>query len=162
VEEDMKVLVIYDSVFGNTERIARAISETLMEKCSINIVHVMENNPIQMAEADMVVVGSPTRGFQPTPAVKKYLKGLPVKMFTGKKVAAFDTRMKVEEVNNIILTFMSGVFGYAAKPIGKDLVKHGGELVTQPEGFFVEGAEGPLKPGELDRAKKWAERLLAT
>jgi flavodoxin len=51
--------------------------------------------------------------------------------------------------------------GYAAKPIADKLKKKGGKLVLPPEGFFVQGSEGPLKEGEVERAAEWAKQLLA-
>jgi hypothetical protein len=60
------------------------------------------------------------------------------------------------------LAFFVRLFGYAAKPISKGLGKKGGEAVVPPEGFFVEGMEGPLMEGELGRAEEWARTILAT
>ena len=61
-----------------------------------------------------------------------------------------------------VLPFFVGLFGYAAKPISDRLKKKGGELIIPPEGFFVEGIEGPLKEGELERAADWAKQIIAT
>jgi hypothetical protein len=54
---------------------------------------------------------------------------------------------------------MVKLFGYAAKPIANRLTKKGGVLTMEPEGFFVEGTEGPLTDGELERAAAWAQRI---
>jgi hypothetical protein len=51
-------------------------------------------------------------------------------------------------------------FGYAAKPIARSLTKKGGELHLPPEGFYVQGMEGPLVEGELERAEDWARQIL--
>ena len=88
------------------------------------------------------------------------VKNIPAGKLNGIKVAAFDTRMDVKEVNNVVLTFFAKLFGYAAEPIGKQLVKKGGVEVVPPAGFIVEGSEGPLKEGELERAAEWAKRVL--
>jgi hypothetical protein len=48
-------------------------------------------------------------------------------------------------------------FGYAAPRIARSLEEHGGNLVTEPEGFVVIGIKGPLKEGELARAANWAK-----
>ena len=53
------------------------------------------------------------------------------------------------------------VFGYAAEPIGDKLEGKGGEPVISPEGFYVDGTEGPLTEGELERAADWARHILA-
>jgi flavodoxin I len=78
------------------------------------------------------------------------------------KVAAFDTRIAVEDVKNGFLTFMVKIFGYAAKPIADGLKKTGGVLVVVPEGFFVKGSEGPLRDGELERAASWASQVITS
>ena len=77
----------------------------------------------------------------------------------GIKVAAFDTRISVVEANSNFLRVMVKLFGYAAKPIADKLIKKGGALVVTPEGFIVEGSEGPLKKGEIERAKDWASQI---
>jgi flavodoxin len=61
-----------------------------------------------------------------------------------------------------ILRILVNLFGYAAKPIADRLEKKGGERIMPPEGFFVEGTEGPLKEGELERAADWAKQIMAT
>jgi hypothetical protein len=50
--------------------------------------------------------------------------------------------------------------GFAAERIAAQLKKAGGNLIVSPEGFFVEDTEGPLKPGELERAAEWARSIL--
>ena len=56
---------------------------------------------------------------------------------------------------------MVKIFGYAAKPIADRLVKKGGKLIAAPEGFFVEGTEGPLTEEELERTEKWVKKIMA-
>jgi hypothetical protein len=63
-----------------------------------------------------------------------------------------------------VLPFFVRLFGskaYAARRIADGLKKKGGELVVPPEGFYVEGTEGPLTEGELERAAYWAEQIIA-
>jgi hypothetical protein len=110
-----------------------------------------------------LIVGSPTQKFSPTGATTRLLKSVPKKGLQGVKVAAFDTRYPASEIEKAgILAFLVRMFGYAAEPIAKRLEKKGGELVIPPEGFYVEGTEGPLQEGELERAADWAKRIIAT
>jgi hypothetical protein len=60
-----------------------------------------------------------------------------------------------------VLPFFVRMFGYAAKPISDKLEGKGGEVVMPPEGFYVEGVEGPLQEGELERAADWARQIIA-
>ncbi len=157
----MKALVVYDSVFGNTEKVAQAMGEALAAHADVTTCRVGDVTPEQLTGIDILVVGSPTRAFNATPATTKWLRSLVKNSLQGVKVAAFDTRFNPEEVNSKVLNVMVKVFGYAAKPIGDKLSKKGGDLHLAPEGFFVLGTEGPLKEGELERAAAWAQKLLA-
>jgi flavodoxin len=156
----MKTLVIYDSVFGNTEKVALAIAESLGARSSVEILRPDQADPGQLAGVDLLVVGSPTRGFRPTEAIMGLLNRIPPKAFKGTRVAAFDTRFKADELDSAGLRFIVKTGGYAAKRIANQLKKAGGDLVASPEGFYVEDTEGPLKPGELERAARWAAALL--
>jgi hypothetical protein len=75
------------------------------------------------------------------------------------RVAAFDTRTAKEDVKPRWLGFMVS-FGVAARPIAEALKACGGDLAAPPEGFFVIDREGPMKPGELERAAQWAKQLV--
>ena len=72
----MSALVMYDSVFGNTEKIARAIADALGPHGSVEMLRAGEITPARLTGLDLLVVGSPTRGFRPTEAVANTLKGL--------------------------------------------------------------------------------------
>jgi flavodoxin len=156
----MKALVIYDSVFGNTEKVARAIAESLGSQTTVEILQAKEVIPEQLSRLDLCVVGSPTRGFRPTETVTGVLKQIRSNSLHGVKVAAFDTRFKADELDSAGLRFIVKTGGYAARRIADRLKRAGGNLIAPPEGFYVEDVEGPLKDGELERAAEWAFSLL--
>jgi hypothetical protein len=93
--------------------------------------------------------------------MRDFLKHIAKGSLQGIKVAAFDTRASEEELHShgVILSTLVNVFGYAAEPIGDKLKRKGGELVISPEGFYVEGTEGPLTEGEIERAVDWARQI---
>ena len=138
----MKALVVYDSVFGNTEKIAQAIGEAIGGQ----VLRVGEVSPADLKGFDLVIVGSPTHGGFPTPGIDGLLKASPP--LDGLNVAAFDTRTK------------RTIFGYAAPRIARRLEKSGGKVRLPPEGFLVLGMEGPLVDGELERAAGWAKGMV--
>lgn len=152
----MKALVAFDSYFGNTEKIARAIGAALGS--AVEVARVSEIQPDQLRGIDLLVVGSPTRAFRYSEGTKAFLKGLPAGALRGVKVTGFDTRMDVRKAPGI-LRFLAGIFGFAAEPIAAQLQKKGGALATKPQGFFVKDTEGPLEEGELKRAAAWAGQL---
>lgn len=155
----MKGLVIYDSVFGNTEKIAQAIGATLAERESVETLSIGKLTADKMSGLDLFLVGSPTRGFRPTEAISKFLNSIPKNSLTGIQVAAFDTRIWLDTIDSKTLRFVVDKGGYAANTIVKSLVKKGGKQVALPEGFLVTGEQGPLKDGELDRAGEWARSI---
>jgi flavodoxin I len=157
----MKVLIVYDSYFGNTEQVAQAMGDALRPQADVDVLRVSEAKPEQLTGLDALIVGSPTRAFSPTPAIKQFLGSMPRQSLDGVKVAAFDTRIAVEETGPRFLALLVKVFGYAAKPIATRLERKGGALAAAPEGFIVEGSEGPLKEGELERAADWAQQVVA-
>ncbi len=150
----MKALILYDSVFGNTEQIARAIAGAF-PPADVALVKIDQANARQIADADLLVVGSPTRGFRPTPALADFLKALPAGSLKGKQVAAFDTRIDSADLSSPVFRFAVNLGGYAAKVLAGLLARKGGRLILPPQGFFVKDREGPLKPGELERAAAW-------
>ena len=155
----MNILVVYDSYFGNTEKIAMEIGKSFGD--DVPVKRPADVDIGSLSGLDLLVVGAPTRAFRPSDAVKAFLKELPNDSLKDIKVAAFDTRMDIVNVDNKILKFMASIFGYAAEPIAKGLVKKGGILVGEPMGYIVLDSEGPLKEGEPERVADWVETLLS-
>jgi flavodoxin len=158
----MKAMVVYDSAFGNTEKVAQAIGQALGPVEEVKTVRVGDVQPDQLRSLALLVVGSPTQKFSPLGTITNFLKRIPPNGLQGVRVAAFDTRIPESKINEIrILSFFVRIFGYAAKPIADRLVKKGGQLAVPPEGFYVGDTEGPLLEGELERAADWARQIVA-
>jgi flavodoxin len=154
----MKTLIIYDSVFGNTAQVAQVIAAALQTPALL----VSQVTTDQLRGLDVLIIGSPTRSFRPTPTIAQLLKSLPKNQLAGRGVAAFDTRIWLETIDSAALRFVVGKGGYAANTIAKVLIKQGGNLRVPPEGFLVTGEQGPLKEGELERAAEWARHIQNT
>jgi flavodoxin len=157
----MKTLIVYDSFFGNTKQVARAIGDALQHQADVEVRQVAEIDSEHLADCEVLIVGSPTRAFSPSPNIKAFLKELPRQSLEGVKIAVFDTRISMDDVDSPILPPMIKVFGYAAEPIARQLQRKGGVLAVPAEGFFVNGTEGLMKKGELERATAWAQRIIA-
>jgi flavodoxin len=163
----MKALVIYDSQYGNTEKIANAIGTALGAALSaapgsqVEAVRVSNVTLEQLVGLDMLVVGAPTQRFRTAPDMTDFLKSIPANGLKGVRVAAFDTRLSLDEIESSAFRFIVKTGGFAAKHIADRLKKLGGTLILPPEGFLVKNMEGPLVDGELDRAAGWARRILA-
>lgn len=147
----MNAWVVYDSQYGNTEKIARAVGSALGPDA--RVMRAGGVDPADLERVDLLVVGSPTHGGRPTEAVQGLLDRLKGSLPAGMRVAAFDIRLAAKWVR---------IFGYAGPKIAGALEEEGENLVAPAEGFVVKGREGPLKDGELERAAGWARELVGS
>jgi flavodoxin len=146
----MDALIVYDSQFGNTERIAQCITSTLSEFGQARAVRVGQVHTYDLQDTNMLILGCPTQGMRQTPAMLSFLAHVPRELLSGLSVSCFDTR------------FRGGFWKISAAPgIAKQLRTIGVELLVPPESFFVKSMkkEGPLLAGELERAASWAHML---
>lgn len=133
-------MVLYESKFGNTEKIAQSINQAIGGE----IYNVAEFRPEMLDDVDLLIVGSPIHGWQPSSETVQFLNHLETGSLKGKYVAAFDTGFK-----NIFS-------GNAASRIIRKLERAGGKQLVPTQKFVVVQSEGPLASGEVDRAGSWA------
>ena len=145
----MNALIVYESQFGNTEQVALAIAGALSAFGQAQAVRLDPAHPIELQGIDMLVVGGPTQSWGATSAIRSFLDTIPPKQLHTLSVACFDTRLRQPR----LLT------GSAAGVIAKKLQKMGVSPLVPAESFLVNGKEGPLRSGELDRAAAWARML---
>jgi flavodoxin len=165
----MSIVVVYESMFGNTMKVAEAIAEALRETGEVRFGSVDEIKPDEAGDATLIVVGAPTQAFGMPRAegrdaarkaarkhdyppvlaggttLRSWLDQLPDGSAT---VATFDTRFNKP----------AWMTGSAAKKIARRL-QDKGYAVVATESFFVQTSGGPLAPGELNRASAWALTL---
>lgn len=146
----MKSLVVYETGYGNTERLARAIAEALHEQGEARVAPVGGVSGLRAGEMDLLVVGAPTQLHGLTEGMREMLEGIPEGSLKGMRALAFDTRYRGPRL----------IRGSAAKDIASLLRHLGCRLLASPESFFVKGEMGPLEPGEEYRAKSWALHAL--
>jgi flavodoxin len=146
----MKSLVVYESGYGNTERLARAIAEALHEHGEARVAPVGGVSELRAGEVDLLVVGAPTQLHGLPDGMREMLEGVPKGKLRGVRALAFDTRYHGPRL----------IRGSAARDIAGLLRNLGCRLLASPESFFVKGEEGPLEPGEEYRAQAWVLHAL--
>ena len=164
----MNILVVYESMWGNTRAVAEAVAERLGG--DETLPHVNHAPPRLPDDLELLVVGGPTHAFSMSRATTRRDaadKGAPdahvergIREWLGEveaprpvDVATFDTRVGGA---------VSHLPGSAARAAGKQVRRHHLGRVIAEESFFVEGSDGPLSDGELDRALAWADSLVHT
>jgi menaquinone-dependent protoporphyrinogen IX oxidase len=170
----MRVLVVYESMYGNTRIVASSIADGLRASHEVTLVPVADVTADLIAGADLLVVGAPTHihglstassrqaarkaAAKPEsgltldpdaggPALRDWLSGL-----AGgyAQAAAFDTR----------LAGVPMLTGRASRGISRLLRRHGYRLIAPPESFLVTKLN-TLADGESSRARQWGEALAA-
>jgi hypothetical protein len=161
----MKALVVYESVFGNTAEIARAVAEGLSRHAEVTVADVRGVRPEYAERFDVLVAGGPTRAFSMLPAqlrpdavrprhgrpefgLRDWLRMLPADDHL-EVVATFDTRPEESRWLN----------GSAARRAAHLLRHLGYRLVADPMSFYAVTPDGSLVQGERSRAREWGDRL---
>jgi flavodoxin len=158
----MDILVIYDSRYGNTERIARAIAARLGATNHVRLLTTSAAAASDLSSADLLIVGGPTHRHRVSEAMQTFLDALPRGRLHGVAVAAFDTRYPGAR----------WLTGSAAVRIGQALKRRGARLIVAPESFLMEQDRPPqgekrrheierLAEGEEERAATWAAGIAA-
>ncbi len=153
----MNVLIVYDSLFGNTEKIALAIKDGFKGH-NVNISRSENVSMSTLKDIDILVVGSPTHGGRPYLNTQEFLKNIDSNILKSKYGIAFDTGIP-SEGQSAVTKFAVRMFGYAANRIASKMEEKGLKVIGK-DTFFVLGKEGPLKTGEELRATKWIIKLL--
>jgi flavodoxin len=168
----MKAVVVYESMYGNTHRVANAIAEGLRRHGEAVVVPVGVAHASVIRGADLVVVGGPTHAHGMSrvatrkgavaaaekpdskvlldadsggPGLREWFAS-PGKNFTN--AASFDTRFNY----SVALT------GRASKGIARKLRRHGATLIARPQSFFVT-KDNHLEPDQETRAREWGDEL---
>jgi flavodoxin len=144
----MKALIIFDSNFGNTKKLAETIAEKFGK--DTKVLPVSDFSAKELEGIKLLVVGSPVNAWRPTEKIKRFLEGFSEGQLEGIKAASFDTKMK------------SFLAGDASKKISRKLKKAGAEIIVDPQAFIVKGSKGPLFEGEIEKAEKWAALIEKT
>jgi hypothetical protein len=171
----MRAVVVYESMFGDTRRIAEAIGDGLAGRYEVTVVPVDRVAADQLRGVDLLVAGGPThvRGMsrpqtregavdqaaQPGsgitvepgaagPGLREWLTTL---TDAPRQAAAFDTRVQLSAL----------ITGRAAPKIARSLRRSGCRLIAEPESFLVTTKTPTLVAGEQDRARAWGQALTA-
>lgn len=162
----MKAAVVYESMFGNTARVAQAIAEGMREAgAAATLVPVAQASPEDATDCEIVVIGAPTHAFTLSTsksratavrdgapdevAVQGVREWLTHATPRASVLAVFDTRARS----------MRHWPGSAARKAARVLRQRGEAPTTRPCSFYVQSTHGPLLEGEIDRARAWGTAL---
>jgi hypothetical protein len=159
----VKAVVVYESMWGSTAAIARAVAEGIGD--STPALSTAEATADALVGIDLIVAGAPVIAFNLTsevtrpkpgslppnapapdlshPMMRSWLEALPAGSGT---YAAFETKIR-------------GPFGHTVKTIGQLMEKAGYRCAADPLSAIVTGRYGGIKDGEIERARAWGASL---
>jgi hypothetical protein len=165
----MNVLIVHESMFGNTRQVASAIADGMRDATAqggdVQVVHVDDAPTTIGDDVDLLLVGGPTHGFSMTrpqtrqdatskgatvarEGVREWIAEVTPRH--GLPVVTFDTRVHVKMLP-----------GSAASAAAKALRHRGFDRAERGETFWVKDVQGPVVEGELERAREWGVTLAA-
>ena len=145
-----KVLIVYESKFGNTKCVAETIIEGMKEVTGIEAVlnELKEVDQNQLGDFDAILVGSPNHIGDATGGIKKFIDKLGKLKIEGKQVAVFDT-------------YMGKSYEQATTKMEKRISKKapGLKLITPGLSIKVDGMKGSITEGELPKCKEFGAKI---
>jgi menaquinone-dependent protoporphyrinogen IX oxidase len=152
----MKGIVVYDTSYGNTKKIAETIAETLKESgLEVDLFHVKDVKKLSAKDYGFLVLGSPTKFGTMSFAIRFFLGKVKTEEWMNKPFAAFDT----ENPENIERALAQKKEWSAAEKISEKLKDKKMNQLLPVLKAVVLGQKGPLKEGEIQRAKDYARKL---
>jgi flavodoxin len=145
----MNTLVVYDSQFGNTERIAQTVASALTAYGPSRAMPVKEASTLDLEGMDLILLGGPTHAWKATDGIRSFLARIPNGSLAGHFAASFDTRLHGPAL----------ITGSAARATVGVLKHLGFDVLVPAESFFVLKSEGPLDDSETARAANWARHV---
>jgi len=146
-----KVIVVYESKYGNTKLVAETIIEGMSKVEGIETVikELKEVDLDKIADHDAILIGSPNHYGGPTKGIKEFIDELGKLNLEGKFVAVFDTSLG------------KGFFEKAVKKMEKRINEKvsGLKQIAPGLSIVVQGTKGPIVEGELSKCKEFGKRI---
>ncbi len=147
-----KIIIVYESKYGNTKLVAETIAEGVREVEGREAVvsELKEVDLKKIPDYDAILVGSPNHVGGPTWGIKRFIGKLGKLPLEGKQFAAFDT-------------YLGKSFEQAVKKVEKRISDKvpGSKLVAPGLSIRVKGMKGPISEGELPKCKEFGNKIAA-
>ena len=147
----IKVLVVYDTRYGNTKLVAETIVEGIKEivraEAVLKVIQQVES--AELLDYDLILIGSPNHYGVPTKEIKEFILGLEETGLEGKRGAVFDTYLGAG--------FFEKAVRWAEKRINEKVP--GLELLVPGLSIRVEKSRGPIADGELPKCREFGRKI---
>ncbi|MFX1317590.1 MAG: flavodoxin family protein [Promethearchaeota archaeon] len=146
----VKVIVVYDTKYGNTKLVAQKIVEGIneIEGIETTISDVKDTDPKKVANYDAILIGSPTHFGGPARSINTLIDKLGKLDLRTKWAAVFDTYLGEDFEKSV--KKMEGRIREKAPKL---------KLITSGLSIRVDGMKGPVTDGELPKCKDFGKQI---
>ncbi|MEM0015203.1 MAG: flavodoxin domain-containing protein [Zestosphaera sp.] len=146
----MRVIVVFETKYGNTRRVAEEICEGMKEVNGVEVVlkELKDVDVREVSNYDMILIGSPNHMGGPTRGIKAFIDELGRLRLEGVMYATFDT-------------YMGRDLGKAVMKIVERVSKRAPGLKQVVAGLSVrvQGLKGPIAEGELPKCREFGRNI---
>ncbi|NYD41185.1 flavodoxin family protein [Nocardioides panaciterrulae] len=168
-----KAVVVFESMFGNTEKLSREVGDGLAsDGWQVVLADVRHVRPEDLAGCRLLVLGAPTHAFtlsRPSTRADAVRQGAPesrAELGVREWLTSLDVLFPVVGARPSVAVFDTRADraqhwpGSAARKTARVLRSHGFPVLDRPVSFYVKDVKGPLVDGERERARAWSQHLL--
>ncbi len=148
----MWVYVVIASPCGVTDTVARAVARAVDWSYEHSARPASDVDPVEIRTPSVLFLGGPTHRREMGESLRHFLDHMPDRLISQCLFAAFDTRFHDSPI----------VTGSSARHIQRAVEARGGRNLVPGESFFVIRRDGPLREGEVERARMWASGVIAS
>jgi menaquinone-dependent protoporphyrinogen IX oxidase len=145
-----KVIIVYETKYGNTKLVAEKIIEGMREVGGIEttLSEIKDFDLNKLANYDAILIGSPNHIGDPTRGIKKFIDKLRKLSLSEKSFAVFDT-------------YLGKDFEKAVKKMQKQINEKvpGSKIISPGLSIRVEGMKGPISEEELPKCIEFGKRI---
>jgi menaquinone-dependent protoporphyrinogen IX oxidase len=146
----MKILIVYDTLHGNTKKVAELIGEGLktIEGNTVSVENVKEIDVEKDETFDAILIGSPNHAASHTKTVNQFIESLPNASLKGNSFAVFDT-------------YMGKDFEKATGKMEEQITQVMPNMKKLSSGLSIKvgGMKGPIVDEDLPKCKEFGIKL---
>ncbi|MEM2728643.1 MAG: flavodoxin family protein [Candidatus Bathyarchaeia archaeon] len=146
----MKVVIVFESRYGNTRYVAEKIMEGINEVggVEVSLKELKEVDINRVPEYDVILIGSPNHIGGPTRGIKSFIDKISGLRLKGKMFAVFDT-------------YLGKDFEKAVRKMEKQIVERNIGLKQIAAGLSIKvgGIKGPVVESEIPKCEDFGRKI---
>jgi len=157
----MKIEYYHASKYGNGAMVAEEFRKLMLAKgVTVNVHHIRDARPKELAPADLYVFSSPGRAGRPIGSMRRLLKKM--QLAPGTKYAIFTTEgaSRPDKKTGKLPTEEEIARWEHVRPIMNELLQKKGLKKVAEGNVFVTGMKGPLEEGWQKKVETFAAQIL--